>query len=1018
MRIARILAFLGVVLSAVAQSQPVIQTPQVVVTRNMRPPQDTLIPPAFLGEIRVRTADSSVYVGVALAGKKWVRSSNQSGGADGNNFPQGLNYNQSTDTLTLLLSGLPSLKTHIPVPVYDGSETKVASGTGGVIITGTGTVPNPYTFSVPSYNGSETKLSAGQNILISGSGTIANPYLIAGAAIDSTVWTTRARDKKGVDSLAALFKPSRVVSKDGSLAVNLISGAADTFNVQSIDTISDIILTSSDGSVTIDGDQDTIDLKVSLSSIGDNWGSQTVVTTPPLFGSGTIASPLGVSLSVTSPSLYTVNDTITDATRVATVKSLFFRDSVSTTNKVVIAPWETSLFSSNLFGHVRVTESQTALKFNTSEIRMQGTRMYLLPTDSLGIGYIDSVGSAHSGRRVSYASRIPVTTDVQLTHRWYVDSMVAIKDGSETKLTQGANVTITGAGTIASPYVINSTAAGGGGGTVSSVGLSMPSAFNVTGSPITSSGVLTVTAAGSVGQYIAGNGSLVTFPSIPTYDGSETKLTQGANVTITGAGTIASPYVINSTAAGGGGGTVSSVGLSMPSGFSVSGSPITSSGTLSVSTSLSGLLIGNGSGFSTASVTSPLSYASGTLSMSESSTGSSGWLSSSNFSAFNNKQSALQWISQGVNQGSAGSIGSINFTGNVTASAAGSVLTVNVPAPTPDGNNYLSDVTITDGNFSFQRLGLSSLNRSISTDLVPEGSRLYFNNTRARQALSLTTTGSSGPASYSSASGVFNIPEYTLAGLGGVPLGRVLTINGVAQDLSSNGSWSVGTVTSVAASAGTGISVSGSPITSSGTLTITNTAPDQVVTLAGTGGVTTSGTYPNFTVSGSGITGIFAQKSSISTAVNFNKAYVKSTGGTFEIADKVFKMGHQSQDDLRSVTLNATLYIEQSSFTTGQWILAATIPSGYRPTGLVSFGLPFAVITTGNPSTTPIRGSDGTTGIVGASGAVYGHGAAYIDPDTGNLFVRVESVISTPTLSGVAVLVLPFFVTYLINANT
>ena len=58
-----------------------------------------------------------------------------------------------------------------------------------------------------------------------------------------------------------------------------------------------------------------------------------------------------------------------------------------------------------------------------------------------------------------------------------------------------------------------------------------------------------------------------------------------------------------------------------------------------------------------------------------------------------------------------------------------------------------------------------------------------------------------------------------------------------------------GTVTSVAATAGTGISVSGSPITTSGTLTITNTAPDQTVTLTQAGTTTITGTYPNFTIS-------------------------------------------------------------------------------------------------------------------------------------------------------------------------
>jgi hypothetical protein len=53
-----------------------------------------------------------------------------------------------------------------------------------------------------------------------------------------------------------------------------------------------------------------------------------------------------------------------------------------------------------------------------------------------------------------------------------------------------------------------------------------------------------------------------------------------------------------------------------------------------------------------------------------------------------------------------------------------------------------------------------------------------------------------------------------------VPTSRTLTINGTSFDLSANRSWSVGTVTSVALSVPTGLSVSGTPITTSGTLAI------------------------------------------------------------------------------------------------------------------------------------------------------------------------------------------------------
>jgi hypothetical protein len=54
---------------------------------------------------------------------------------------------------------------------------------------------------------------------------------------------------------------------------------------------------------------------------------------------------------------------------------------------------------------------------------------------------------------------------------------------------------------------------GAGSGTVTSVGLSMPSAFSVASSPITTSGTIAVTGAGLSSQYVRGDGSLANFPS-------------------------------------------------------------------------------------------------------------------------------------------------------------------------------------------------------------------------------------------------------------------------------------------------------------------------------------------------------------------------------------------------------------------------------------------------------------------------------------------------------------------------
>jgi hypothetical protein len=107
---------------------------------------------------------------------------------------------------------------------------------------------------------------------------------------------------------------------------------------------------------------------------------------------------------------------------------------------------------------------------------------------------------------------------------------------------------------------------------------------------------------------------------------------------------------------------------------------------------------------------------------------------------------------------------------------------------------------------------------NLTTTNITEGTNLYYTDTRARSAISLTTTGSSGASTY--VSGVLNVPTYTLSGLGGVPTTTTVSINGTSFDLSANRSWSVGTVTSVNATVPTGFAV-GSAVTSSGNIAIT-----------------------------------------------------------------------------------------------------------------------------------------------------------------------------------------------------
>jgi hypothetical protein len=96
----------------------------------------------------------------------------------------------------------------------------------------------------------------------------------------------------------------------------------------------------------------------------------------------------------------------------------------------------------------------------------------------------------------------------------------------------------------------------------------------------------------------------------------------------------------------------------------------------------------------------------------------------------------------------------------------------------------------------------------------------------------------------------FDPTDYATAAQGALADSALQSGDNISELTNDAGySTTTGTVTSVAATAGTGISVSGSPITSSGTLTITNTAPDQTVSLTGSGATSVSGTYPSFTIS-------------------------------------------------------------------------------------------------------------------------------------------------------------------------
>jgi predicted heme/steroid binding protein len=328
-------------------------------------------------------------------------------------------------------------------------------------------------------------------------------------------------------------------------------------------------------------------------------------------------------------------------------------------------------------------------------------------------------------------------------------------------------------------------------GTVTSVGLSVPTGFSIANSPVTGSGTLALTFAS--GYSLPTNASQANWDT--AYDNRITSLT---------------------TTGTSGAATLTSNTLNIPI-YQAQGNYITS---------LTGEATASGPG--AASVTLSNSAVTGKVLTGLTVTGTTISATDSILTAFGKLQGQVNAL-----------VGGLQYQGTWNASTNTPTITSGVGT---DGHFYIVSVAgttnidgITDwqvGDWivfhgsAWQKVdntdSVTSVNGftgavTLTTTNISEGTNLYFTDTRARQAISLTTTGNSGAATYSNVTGILNVPQYTLTGLGGVSTTRSLTINGTAYDLSADRTWNVGTVTSIATTG----PITGGTITGSGTIGIT-----------------------------------------------------------------------------------------------------------------------------------------------------------------------------------------------------
>jgi len=441
-------------------------------------------------------------------------------------------------------------------------------------------------------------------------------------------------------------------------------------------------------------------------------------------------------------------------------------------------------------------------------------------------------------------------------------------------------------------------------GTVTSVGLSMPSIFTVTGSPVTTSGTLAAALATQTAKYVfaAPNGAdgTPTFRALLASDipalsyapqTSGTSILYGngsggfSNVTV-GTGLSFTGGTLSSTVSG----TVTSVALSLPNIFSVSGSPVTTSGTLSAAlasqtantflaapngtagaptfrtlvaadipalsyapqTSGTSILYGNGSGgFSNVTVGSGLSFSGGTLTATS----------------------------------SGGSVTSVGMTVPTGLTVTGSPITT----------SGTFAVTFTAGYSIPTTASQSNWDTAYTQRLQWDGGATGLTASTGRTSLGATTVGSN---------------MFTLTNPSAVTFPRFNADNTVsALDAATfrtaiGAGTGSGTVTSVALTMPTGFAVTGSPVTGSGTLAVTTTLNGIV---KGDGSALTAVAAPTGAIVGT-----------TDTQTLTNKTFTGFTETVFTITDGASVDINPANGTIQVWTLGANRTPTATSFAAGQ----------------------------------------------------------------------------------------------------
>ena len=546
--------------------------------------------------------------------------------------------------------------------------------------------------------------------------------------------------------------------------------------------------------------------------------------------------------------------------------------------------------------------------------------------------------------------------------------------------------------------------AASGGGTVTSVSVSGANGITSSGSPVTSTGTIALGLGAITPTSVVASGS-VTGSNLSGTNTGDQVISLTSDVTGSGTGSFAATIAA---------GVVSNAKLTDMTGPTVKGR---SSGTgaptdlsmASVNAMLPVFVGDSGSGGTQGLVLAPTSgsaaakkflradatwVAPDANDLLPSQAGNSGKVLSTN-------GSTTSWAAAGVGSVTSVSVTTANgVSGSVATSTTTPAISLTLGAITP--SSVAATGTITGTNLSGSNTGdqTTITGNAGSATILQTARAINGVNFDGSAAITVTAAGSTlsdtvpiakGGTGQITAQAALNALLPSQAGAAGKNLQSDGTNVSFVADAG-------GTVTSVAATAGTGISVSGSPITTSGTLTITNTAPDQIVALTGGTGITTSGTYPNFTV--------------INSAPDQTVALTASTGITTSGTYPNFTIANSAPDQTVAISAGTGISVSgtypsftvtNSSPSSGGTVtsVAATVPSVLSISGSPITGAGTLAITYSGTALPVVNGGTGVTTSTGTTNVVLSGSPtittpviAQINDANGNETLKLASVAS------------------------